>query len=197
MERDPRHSPRWEGRGQQWRLGPSNCLSKTCLQLGLLWLGFLPLQLVCVNCVPGLACGSGLLADDYSIPLLLGNVAARLLKQQPPLLLLCVQGGSTVSLWPDSSVSLLQLKGDNFMWTYSVCVCVCVFSLLLRQALTRSVWLALDMSHRLVFIPSAFSHCFIQSWECWKEPEGTFSILLPNGVSSNWQLFLWKSIRLR
>lgn len=65
--------------------------------------------------VPGLACGSGLLADDYSIPLLLGNVAARLLKQQPPLLLLCVQGGSTVSLWPDSSVSLLQLKGDNFM----------------------------------------------------------------------------------
>lgn len=39
-----------------------------------------------------------------AFPLLLGRVAVRLLKQQPPVLLLCVQGGYSVSLLPDSSI---------------------------------------------------------------------------------------------
>lgn len=172
MERDPRHNPGWEGRGQQWRLGPSKCLSKTCLQLGLLWLGFLPLQLVCMSCVPEARLWERPAGWWLQHSLAVGKRCCETLKRAAtPLVAMCSgRVDCESSAWLKCFIASTERR-----WLYvnllCVCLCVCVFSLLLKQALTRSVWLALGMSHRLVFIPSAFSHCFIQSWECWKEPK--------------------------
>lgn len=66
----------------------------------------------------------------------------------------------------DSSTLFLQLKCDDFKAVcvrafarvcMYVCTCVCVFSLLLKQALTCSSSLALVVSHCLVFIHNALS----------------------------------------